>query len=220
MDSFTEFDGNLLIGIQDALNADWLTPIMKVITYFGEAGIFWIVLCLLLLIFKRTRRLGIICFFSLLLTFIICNLGLKPSIDRTRPWLLFEEVERMMPDPGDASFPSGHTANSIAPAWAAFIATLPVKTPAGKSYDYVPCLGWKGVGADPKKMHIAATVLVVLAALIGLSRLYLGMHFPTDVVCGFLLGMICATIIYTLIKLIEQKRGRILGSVKSVKQDG
>ena len=74
MDSFTQFDGNLLIGIQHALNADWLTPIMKLITYMGEAGIFWIILCLVLIILKKTRRLGIICALSLLFTFIICNL--------------------------------------------------------------------------------------------------------------------------------------------------
>ena len=49
MDSFTQFDGNLLIGIQHALNADWLTPIMKAITLLGEAGIFWIILCLVIL---------------------------------------------------------------------------------------------------------------------------------------------------------------------------
>ena len=209
MDSFTQFDGNLLIGIQHALNADWLTPVMKVITLFGEAGIFWIFLCLVLILFRKTRRLGIICAFSLLMTFIVCNLSLKPAIDRTRPWILFEAVNRMMPDPGDASFPSGHTTNSIGPAWAAFIATLPVKTAAGRRYDEVTCLGWKGEGADPAKMHRLSILLVILAALIGVSRLYLGMHFPSDVICGFLIGMICATIVYTVIIMIERKRGTI-----------
>ena len=72
MDSFTQFEGNLLIGIQEALNADWLTPVMKVITYFGEGGCFWIALCLVLLWCKKTRRLGMVCAFSLLFTFICC----------------------------------------------------------------------------------------------------------------------------------------------------
>ena len=50
MDSFTQFDGNLLIGIQHALNADWLTPVMKFITMFGEGGFFWIAACLVMLV--------------------------------------------------------------------------------------------------------------------------------------------------------------------------
>ena len=211
MDSFTQFDGNLLIGIQHALNADWLTPIMKLITYMGEAGIFWIILCLVLIIFRKTRRLGIICSLSLLFTFIICNLILKPTVDRVRPWVTFQMVNAMLPPPGDASFPSGHSANSMGPAWALFLATMPVKTGAGRSYDGVRCLGWKGEGASPRMMHRIGISAVVLAILIGISRLYLGMHYPSDVVCGLLIGMIVATAVYGVILKIEDKRG-LLGS--------
>ena len=207
MDSFTQFDGNLLIGIQHALNADWLTPVMKIITYFGEDGIFWILICLVMILFKRTRRLGIICSVSLLFTFIVCNLGLKPLVDRTRPWVTFQLVNPMLPPPGDASFPSGHSANSMGPAWAMFIATMPVKTAAGRSYDEVRCLGWKGDGLSPQLMHRISIIAVVLAVLIGISRLYLGMHYPTDVACGLLLGMIAATIVYKVILTVEDKRG-------------
>ena len=211
MDSFTQFDGNLLIGIQHALNADWLTPIMKLITYMGEAGIFWIILCLVLIIFRKTRRLGIICSLSLLFTFIICNLILKPTVDRVRPWVTFQMVNAMLPPPGDASFPSGHSANSMGPAWALFLVTMPVKTGAGRSYDGVRCLGWKGEGASPRMMHRIGISAVVLAILIGISRLYLGMHYPSDVVCGLLIGMIVATAVYGVILKIEDKRG-LLGS--------
>lgn len=211
MDSFTQFDGNLLIGIQHALNADWLTPVMKVITYFGEAGIFWILMCLAMILIRKTRRLGIICAFSLLLTFICCNLILKPLVDRVRPWVTFQMVNAMLPPPGDASFPSGHSANSMGPAWGMFLATMPVKTAAGRSYDEVRCLGWKGEGASPGTMHKWSIAAIVLALLIGLSRLYLGMHYPSDVVCGLLLGMIAATIAYKVILIIEDKHG-IIGS--------
>ena len=211
MDSFTQLDGNLLIGIQHALNADWLTPVMKLITLFGENGIFWIVACLVMLLFRKTRRLGIICSFSLLFTFIICNLCLKPAIDRIRPWVTFQLVDAMLPPPGDASFPSGHSANSMGPAWAMFIATMPVKTAAGRSYEDVRCLGWKGEGLSPRLMHRIGIAAVVLAVLIGISRLYLGMHYPSDVVCGLLLGMIVAAIVYKVILKIEDKRG-ILGN--------
>lgn len=205
MDSFTQFDGNLLIGIQNALNADWLTPVMKFITMFGEGGYFWIAACLFMLFFRRTRRLGIICTLSLLFTFICCNLLIKPAVDRTRPWVMFSAVNAMLPPPGDASFPSGHSANAMAPAWAMFTATLPVRKPV-KTYDNVPCLGWRGSGADPKFMHGLGIAAVILAVLIGISRLYLGMHYPSDVVCGLLLGIICAEAVYLIIRKIEKTR--------------
>ncbi len=211
MDSFTQLDGNLLIGIQQALNADWLTPIMKSITMFGEAGIFWICACAVMLLFRRTRRLGIICASALLFTFITCNLILKPAVDRVRPWVTFQMVNAMLPPPGDASFPSGHSANSMGPAWAMFLATMPVRTAEGRSYDEVRCLGWKGEGASPWLMHKFGVAAVVLALLVGLSRLYLGMHYPSDVVCGLLLGMIVATAVYRIILKAEDKRG-VLGS--------
>ena len=110
MDSFTQFEGDLLIGIQRALNADWLTPVMKGITLLAENGIFLILLCLAMILYKRTRRLGIICASALLFTFIACNLCLKPLIDRVRPWVTFQMVNPLMPPLGDGSFPSGHTA--------------------------------------------------------------------------------------------------------------
>ena len=221
MDGFTQFDGNLLIGIQHTLNADWLTPVMKLITMFGEGGYFWIAVCLFLLCFKKTRRLGIVCTLSLLATFICCNLALKPLIDRTRPWVTFTAVNAMLPPPGDSSFPSGHSANAMGPAWGMFMATLPAKISIRndesgevrkkKDYSAVPCLGWKGTGIDPQTMHKISIAAVVLALLIGLSRLYLGMHYPSDVVCGLLLGMICATIVHAIIRKIESSRGIIGG---------
>ena len=215
MDPITQLDGNLLIGIQNALNADWLTPVMNFITLFGEGGIFWIALCLFLLIFKRTRRLGIFCAASLLLTFVCCNLILKPAVDRVRPWVTFQLVNAMLAPPGDASFPSGHSANSMGAAWGLFMATMPARirredgSPAGRSYAATPCLGWNGEGVDPRRAHRFAAAAVVLAVLIGISRLYLGMHYPTDVICGLILGMICAAVVYKLIRAFEKKRGII-----------
>lgn len=209
MNSFTQLDGNLLIGIQRTLNADWLTPIMKAITFLGEGGYCWIAACILLLIFRRTRRLGIICTLSLAFTFICCNLVVKPLVDRTRPFEMFAAVTALLPHPGDASFPSGHSANAMGPAWAMLLASRPVRIGSRKSYDETPCLGWKGDGADPRVVHKVGIIVVVLAVLIGLSRLYLGMHYPSDVVCGLLLGILCSSIVHTVIIKTEAKRGII-----------
>ena len=218
MDHFTQFDGNLLIGIQEALNADWLTPIMKVITYFGEGGFFWIAVCLLLMFFRKTRRLGIICSLALLCNFICVNLVIKPTVDRTRPWEVFDAVYNFMGDQGDASFPSGHTSNAVAPAWGMFLASMPSRfrrsdgKKGDRCYDTVPCLGWKGVGADPKMVHRFGLAGVILAFFIGISRLYLGVHYPSDVVCGFIIGIVCATFAYMVFTEIESRRGRLIGS--------
>jgi len=201
----------LLIGIQHTLNADWLTPIMKAITFLGENGYFWIALCLVLLLFKRTRRLGIICSLALACNFVICNLCIKPAVNRVRPWVNFDLVNAMLPPPGDASFPSGHSSNSMAPAWAMFVATMPLKTASGRSYNDLPCLGWRGDGVSPRMMHKFSIFAVVLAVLIGISRLYLGMHYPSDVVCGLLIGMLIATVVYKIILKIEARNG-VIGS--------
>jgi len=221
MDAFTQFDGNLLIGIQKALYCEWLTPVMKVISYLAEDGILLIVVCLLMMLFRKTRRLGIICAFSLLCTFICCNLIIKPIVERPRPWTLFEAVNSMMPPLKDGSFPSGHTTNSMGVAWAMFINTLPVRkvirndetgtARTVRDYDKVPCLGWGGNGVDPQLMHRISIAAVVLAVLIGISRLYLGMHFPSDVICGLLLGVACAAIVQQIVKKVEQKHGIIGG---------
>lgn len=204
MDTITQIDGNLLIGIQQALNADWLTPIMKVITAFGEYGIFWILVCAVLLVFKKTRRLGIICTLSLALTFVLCNGIIKPLVDRTRPFEAFTAVHPFLPHPGDASFPSGHTANSMGPAWGMFMASRDEKAP----------MGWQGEGVPARTVHKWSIAAIVLALLIGLSRLYLGMHYPSDVLCAILVGMMCATVVCALVEKFEEKRGVIGRSVE------
>ena len=151
-----------------------------------------------------------------------------PSYLREMLWdkaLSFEEVIRLIPDPGDPSFPSGHVTNSIAPAWAMFLATVPGRIingegrVTGRSYDCLRCLGWKGEGADPRTVHMFSIAAVILSVLIGVSRLYLGVHFPTDVLGGFIIGMLAATIVYNVMLRIEDKRG-VIGSVRSEEADG
>lgn len=204
MDAITQLDGQLLIGIQQALNADWLTPIMKVITAFGEYGIFWILVCLVLLSFKKTRRIGIICTLSLALTFILCNGVIKPLVDRERPFESFSAVQPFLPHPGDASFPSGHTANAMGPAWGMFM---------GSRDRYAP-MGWQGTGVPANTMHKWSIAAIVLALLIGLSRMYLGMHYPSDVLAALLVGMLAATVVCKSIGKYESNRGIIGECIK------
>ncbi len=173
-----QFDGNLLIGIQSLLNADWLTPIMKGASAVCNGGAFNIALCAVLVAFKKTRKLGLVCSISLAFSFILCNLVLKPLVCRIRPWVLFPEVQVLIDPPGDASFPSGHAMNTMSVAFAWFMYTIHEKG----------------------RRHNIGIALVVFALLVSLSRLYLGMHFPSDVISGLLLGMLCATIVCQLFK--------------------
>lgn len=188
LDQLEQIDGNLLIGIQHTLNADWLTPIMKVITSFGNYGWFAILICLILIACKKTRRLGIVCAASVLLTFICCTGILKPLVDRARPWEVFSGVNPLIPDPGDASFPSGHASNTMSIAFSLWLNTLDEKK---------------------ERLHKLGIGLIVFALLIGLSRLYMGVHFPSDVIAGILTALICSQIIYIINRKYSTKNGII-----------
>lgn len=216
MESFIQSEGELLINLQNMLHTEWLTPLMKGITFMSDYGVIEIALCLVLMICRKTRRLGIICAASLALSFICCNLILKPIIDRPRPWEMLNALKVMMPDPGDASFPSGHSSSAMSVAMAVFLASRPLKNvskgPDGtRDYDTVQCLGWGGIGADPRTVHIWGIIAIVFALLTGVSRMYLGMHFPSDVLAGLILGALSAYIIHIVFKKIETSRG-IIGS--------
>lgn len=155
------FEAGILRWIQDHLRTESLTPLVRAVTHLGDAGIFWILLTLALLAFKKTRRAGVCCALALIMDLIVVNLALKPLIARIRPYAVMPEIRILIPPPGDFSFPSGHSAASFACAWAFFRAR-------GRKW---------------------GLPLVALALLVALSRLYLGVHYPTDVIGGMLIGV-------------------------------
>ena len=159
-----EIESAILLWIQNNLRCAFLTPVMRVITTLGNGGAFWIALTVLLLIFRRTRRIGVCCAASMLLTLLVVNLCIKPLAARTRPYELIEGLQILVSRPHDYSFPSGHSANSLTCAWTIF-------------------------RLAPKKYGVPA---LVLAVLIALSRLYVGVHYPTDVLCGAAIGVAAA----------------------------
>lgn len=157
-------EGPILLWIQEYVRNDFLTPVVTFITHLGDAGFIWIALTLACLIFAKTRRTGVLLTFSLLLNFLVNNLILKNLIARTRPYEAVEGLHRIIEAQSDFSFPSGHTGCSFAAAVVLF----------------VMC---------PRKVGIPA---MVLAVLITLSRLYVGVHFPTDVIGGAIIGTAAA----------------------------
>lgn len=170
MEYLLQLDGNILLWIQEYLRNDFFTAIWKFITFLGDEGWFWLASAILMLFFKKTRKVGIAALCSIALCFLITNLCLKNVIARPRPFNVIPELTILIDAPVSFSFPSGHTANSFAMAFIYF-KILPKK--------------W-GIGA------------IVLASLIGFSRLYLGVHYPSDVLGGVLVAWICSVLVYRI----------------------
>lgn len=177
MDAIFQFDSSILLWIQDSLRVGFLTPVVTLITHLGDKGVFWIALTLALLAFRKTRRVGVVCAVSMLIGLIITNVIIKNWVARIRPYELIQGLECLVAKEKDFSFPSGHTTNSLACA----------------------CVLYK---LAPKKWGVSA---LVLAILISLSRLYVGVHYPTDVLGGVVIGVGSAAIALWLVPKLERR---------------
>ena len=157
------------------IHAPWLDKIMTFITTIGNSGVYniWVIAGVVMLIFKKTRRAGIQSLITIGITALIGNLGIKEWVARLRPCDIDTSVQLLIHRPTSYSFPSGHSLNSLSAAMAIFF--------------------------NNKKIGIPA---VILAVLIGLSRLYHFVHFPTDVLAGFVLAIIVAYLIHLLFNKI------------------
>lgn len=175
MDVFLQMDANFLLWIQENLRQDFLTPFWTGITSLGNGGWFWLALSLLLTIFPKTRKVGLLALCSMALCALVTNVCLKNLIARPRPYTQIPGLTPLIPPQKDWSFPSGHTTASFA------------------------CAGiyWRML---PKKYGIAA---LVLAFLITFSRLYVGVHYPTDVLAGLIIGLLGSWIVYKLYRHIR-----------------
>ncbi len=178
MEGINLFDSTIMAFVQEHCHNMVTDALFPVITYFGEAGLFWIVLSLALLFFKKTRKCAVCALAAIALGFLAGELGLKNIVCRPRPYQAFpQELHLLIPAPGGYSFPSGHTTSSFAVATVYF--------------------------CHSKKWGSAA---FVLAALIGFSRIFLFVHWPTDVLAGMAFGIAAALLTVWLIPKIEQKR--------------
>lgn len=170
---------------------DWIqsirTPlgdvVMPWISALGNAGMIWIVLAAVLILFPKTRKSGVILALALCVDVLMCNVILKNVFARIRPCDVNTAVQLLIARPVDFSFPSGHTAASFASAAALFF--------AGERKLWKPVL--------------------VLAGLIAFSRLYLYVHYPTDILGGIVVGVTAGYLGYLLegylVKLVRKKKG-------------
>lgn len=157
-----EWEFNILYALQE-IHHPVLDKLMVILSTLGNAGIFWIVLGVLLLIPKKYRRCGIQMIAAMAVTFIIGNLLIKNLVARDRPCWIDPGIALLVQNPADYSFPSGHSMNGFTAAVTLF--------------------------CHDKRLGIPA---LILAALIAFSRLYNFVHFPTDVFVGIVIGIVVA----------------------------
>lgn len=162
--NINEFEAGILFYIQENIRCDFLTSIMEFVSLICEYGILWIVIGLVMLFSKKTRKCSIIVLTALLLSLIVNNAILKNVVMRVRPYDIMKELIYLGIKPNDYSFPSGHTAASF-------------------------CAAFAIAQNRPPRYGIPA---LLMAALVAVSRLYLGVHYPTDVAAGVVSGLLLA----------------------------
>lgn len=152
------------------LHTPLLNNIMIFFTKIGDAGLFWLVVGLIFLFIKKYRRVGIVLYLSQLLTVIVTTI-LKETIERPRPFTTLADLHPLVAHPTSFSFPSGHSSAAFA--------------------------GAVIVGYYIKKWIIPAYGVAVLIAF---SRLYVGVHYPSDIIVGSIIGILGSVVTIQLVK--------------------
>ncbi len=154
-----------VLNLISKISCDFLDSLMVFFSSLANKGAVWIIFAALLFVFKKTRRIGACVAIALLVNFLLVNVITKPLVHRMRPYDIDKALKIIIPLPHDFSFPSGHTSASFAAACAFY--------PHNRNW---------------------GIVCIVLAFVIAFSRLYLCVHFPTDVLFGIFFGLLSAFI--------------------------
>jgi membrane-associated phospholipid phosphatase len=173
LQAIQQTDAAILLFIQDDIRCSFLDPIMKFASFIGDYGLLWIALAAALLIPRKTRRGGIDMLICLAIAAALCNLVFKNLVARPRPFLTVEELDLIIKPLYSYSFPSGHACSSFASAMALTLA-------------------FRGKGAWA----------FIPAVLIAFSRIYVGIHYPSDVLCGAIFGVLISLFTYELSRRI------------------
>ena len=171
-----QFELKILDFIGDKMQCAFLDFILPLITKLGDKGMFWIITAVVLLCIPKTRKIGLSMGVALIIGLLVGNVFLKNVVARIRPYDLNTGVELLISKLSDFSFPSGHTLASFEGATVLLIRN--------------------------KKLGIPA---MILAVIIAFSRLYLYVHYPTDVLAGALLGIAIAFLACFIVDKIFQK---------------
>lgn len=175
LDKIQEIDELILFYLQNNIKNPMLDRIMMFLSSLGNNGFLWIMTALLLVIFKRSRKCGICLLCSVYLAMLLGDGILKPLFGRVRPCNVFLQVKLLLPAPHTPSFPSGHTMVGFA---------------AAKILSYYNNPG--GYAA------------YVLAALIAFSRMYLFVHYPSDILGGIIFGTLNSILVLSVINSFNE----------------
>ncbi|AGF55688.1 undecaprenyl-diphosphatase [Clostridium saccharoperbutylacetonicum] len=176
MSLLQNIDNSILEFIKNNMHSSIMDKIMIICTYLGNGGAIWIAIAALLTISKKYRKVGFLTLGALALSAILGEGILKHLIQRTRPCIDIPAIDMLIAKPLSYSFPSGHAASAFAAV-----------TVLSKYF---------------KKYRI---VLLGLALSIAFSRLYLYVHYPSDVIAGIILGLMCGKASMTLLQFITGK---------------
>ena len=160
------------------LHTPVLDKFMTSVTKLGNAGIFWIILTVLFLLIPKMRKTGVVMAAALIIDLLLCNVLLKNFVARTRPYDVNTGIQLLVATLRDYSFPSGHTAASFASVTALYLS------------------GERRIGL----------IALVISCLIAVSRLYLYVHYPTDVLGGIIFGCLSGWLGYHIVKFAEGKK--------------
>lgn len=164
-----KFDDRILNAINKYCRNHVLDKIMPVITNLGNLGIVWVIISIFLLRTKTYKEVGIMILSGITLSTIFSEGIIKHIVHRPRPCEVIQFEDLLIQKPLSYSFPSGHTASSFT---AAGIFDIMIR-------QYRP-------------------YVMVLAVLIAFSRIYLCVHYPSDIFAGIILGLICSVIIISI----------------------
>lgn len=177
LEFITKLDFSVLYFIQEHIRTPFLDSVAAFLSDAFNGGILWFVLCGVLLLFRKTRPAGVMVLMAMGIAYFVGELGMKNIFCRLRPCDIDAGISLAVKNPASYSFPSGHTGSSFAAATALFLCN--------------------------KKWGVPA---LVLAFIIGISRMYLFVHFPTDVIAGAVLGIISGIVAGAVFKKFDLKR--------------
>ena len=166
----TQWDTAILLALQ-SLHGTFADALLVAYTHLGDAGAIWIALSFVLLLFPKTRKAGFLSLLAMGLGLLCTNGIIKHAVARVRPYEVIAGIEPLVRSSDPNSFPSGHTSAAFS-AGVVWAMTLPRR--------------WAKIAA------------IAAAALMGFSRLYVGVHYPTDVLAGAVLGSLYAVVILVL----------------------
>lgn len=184
IDFITKIDFSILYWIQDNLRNSFMDFVMPLFSNLQDGGLIWISIAVVMLFFKRTRYCGIAVLFAMGIDTLITEYGIKNIVCRVRPCNLVDDVNMLVKKPTSYSFPSNHSASAFAGAVAVM---LTIKKKAWT----IPAFVFSGI--------------------ISFSRMYVFVHFPSDVFAGILLGSTVSVLVCYLMKktgfkaLLERK---------------